>query len=114
MKTYWETLAAIWDKKTAKTRRDERLVYVGDIVIVTKGRKVPIGTVGRVISMTENRYDPITYDNARGALTMHAIGWDIDAIQRTNAKIKLVLDNGKVVYTYLRNIKKSCLQNIKK
>lgn len=65
---------------------------------------MPIGTTGKVLRMFENPYDPITYNNAKGALVLQTAGYDCEAIQYTNAKVQLELENGNKVYTYLKNL----------
>lgn len=57
--------------------------------------------------MFENPYDPVTYDLAKGALVLQTAGLDVQAIQYTNAKVQLELDNGNKVYTYLKNLEKT-------
>lgn len=83
------------------------MIYIGDFVTVTKGRKLPKGTYGKVLKMFENPYEPVTYDIAKGTLVLQTAGLDVQAIQYTNAKVQLELENGNKVYTYLRNLEKA-------
>ena len=57
--------------------------------------------------MFENPYEPVTYDIAKGTLVLQTAGLDVQAIQYTNAKVQLELENGNKVYTYLRNLEKA-------
>jgi hypothetical protein len=106
MSEFWKAIKAAWNPETACKKRNEKLIYIGDIVTVVRGRKVPHGTTGRVVRMFENPYDPVTYDIARGTLVSQTIGYDEKAIQWTNAKVQLELEDGSKVYTYLRNLEK--------
>ena len=103
----YEKLAAAWNPETACKKRKEDFIYIGDSVMVARGRKIPQGTCGKVLRMFENPYDPVTYDLAKGALVLQTAGLDVLAIQYTNAKVQLELDNGSKVYTYLKNLEKT-------
>lgn len=107
MSELWKAVKAAWNPETACKTRKEDFIYIGDNVTVTRGRKLPIGTTGKVLRMFENPYDPITYDNAKGALVLQTAGLDVQAIQYTNAKVQLELENGNKVYTYLKNLEKA-------
>lgn len=106
MSELWKAVQAAWNPETACKIRSDSLIYIGDCVTVARGRKLPIGTTGKVLRMFENPYDPITYDNAKGALVLQTAGYDCEAIQYTNAKVQLELEDGNKVYTYLRNLEK--------
>lgn len=107
MSELMKAVAAAWNPETACKKRKEDFIYIGDCVTVARGRKLPIGTTGKVLRMLENPYDPITYDNAKGALVLQTAGYDCEAIQYANAKVQLELDNGNKVYTYLKNLEKA-------
>ena len=106
MSELMKAVAAAWNPETACKKRKEGFIYIGDCVTVARGRKLPKGTCGRVLKMFENPYDPITSDIANGALVLQTAGLDVQAIQYTNAKVQLELENGNKVYTYLRNLEK--------
>ena len=105
MSELWKAVKVAWNSESGKSRKED-FIYIGDCVTVVRGRKVPVGTIGRVLRMFENPYDPITYDMAKGALVLQTAGLDVEAIQYTNAKVQLELENGNKVYTYLKNLKK--------
>ena len=63
-------------------KKDKDTIKQGDEVEVVKGRKVKIGTKGKVIGIYNNPY------------------------QRYNNKIRLLLSNDEKVYTYENNLKK--------
>lgn len=106
MSELWKAVKEAWNPETACKSRKEDFIYIGDYVTVSRGRKLPIGTTGKVLRMFENSYDPITYDIAKGVLILQTSGLDVQAIQYTNAKVQLELDNGNKVYTYLKNLEK--------
>lgn len=106
MSELMKAVAAVWNPETAGRKRREGFIYIGDSVIVARGRKIPQGTTGKVLRMFENPYSPVTYDMAKGALVLQTAGLDVEAIQYTNAKVQLELENGNRVYTYLRNLEK--------
>lgn len=107
MSELMKAVAAAWNPETACKKRKEDFIYIGDSVMVARGRKIPQGTCGKVLRMFENPYDPVTYDMAKGALVLQTAGLDVQAIQYTNAKVQLELDNGNKVYTYLKNLEKA-------
>ena len=106
MNEYWKSIRNAWNPETACKKRNEDFIYIGDTVIVARGRKVPTGTTGKVLRMFENPYDPITSDIARGTLVLQTAGLDVESIQYTNAKVQIELENGCRVYTYLKNLDK--------
>jgi hypothetical protein len=107
MSELWKAVKAAWNPETACKTRKEEFIYIGDCVTGARGRKIPQGTCGRVLRMFENPFDPITYDVAKGALVLQTAGLDIEAIQYTNAKVQLEIENGNKVYTYLKNLEKT-------
>ena len=107
MSELMKAVAAAWNPEIACKKRDEDCIYIGDFVTVARGRKLPKRTTGKVLKMFENPYDPITYDIAKGTLVLQTAGLDVQAIQYTNAKVQLELENGNKVYTYLRNLEKA-------
>lgn len=106
MSEVMKAVAAAWNPKTACKSRKDDFIYAGDRVRVARGRKVPLGTEGRVVGMFENPYDPVTQDIANGALVLQAAGLDVKALQYTNAKVRIATDGGDKVYTYLKNLEK--------
>ncbi len=107
MSELMKLIAAAWNPATAGKKRGEGFIYIGDSVIVARGRKIPQGTTGKVLRMFENPYSPITYDMTNRALVLQTAGLDVEAIQYTNAKVQLELENGNKVYTYLKNLEKA-------
>lgn len=107
MSELMKAVAAAWNPEIACKKRKENLIYIGDSVIVARGRKLPKGTTGNVLRMFENPYDPVTYDGAKSALVLQTAGLDVEEIQYTNAKVQLELENGNRVYTYLKNLEKT-------
>lgn len=101
----WAEIARVWNS-SIKLEKSPNFVYIGDEVTVVRGRKVPIGTKGKVVKMWENPYCPITDDRYVGALTLNAVGVDVEAIQTVNSKVQLELADGSKVCTYLRNLDK--------
>ena len=106
MSELWKSVKEAWNPETVCKKRKDDFIYIGDYVTVVRGRKIPLGITGRILRMFENSYDPITYDLARGALVLQTVGLDVEAIQYTNAKVQLELENGNKVYTYLKNLEK--------
>ena len=106
MSEFMKLVASAWNPDIACKKRNEGFIYVGDYVTVVKGRKLPKGSIGKVLKMFNNPYDPITADIARGALVLQTAGLDVHAIQYTNAKVQIELESGAKVYTYLRNLEK--------
>ena len=104
MSEFWKIINKCWNPETAAKKRAEGRVYIGDRVKVVKERKVPLGTVGVVTGIYENPYDLVSFDIARGAVALQCAGLDVQAIQYTNARVRIELDNGCVVYSYLNNL----------
>ena len=104
MSEFWKIINECWNPETSASKRAENRIYVGDRVKVVKGRKVPIGTIGVVTGIYENKFSPVTFDIARGAIALQCSGLDVQTIQNTNARVRIEQDNGCVVYSYLHNL----------
>ena len=99
--TDWESLKKAWNPGT---KRCTGRLYIGDTVKVSRGRKVPIGIIGVITKLWENKFDPISYDDLKATLTLQAVGYEIEAVQWTNANVVVTLENGSTVKTYLKNL----------
>lgn len=97
----WGKLKKSWK---LGNKRASNFLYIGDTVQVVKGRKVAKDTVGKIIKLYENAYDPIRYDHVNSAFALQGVGYKIEAIQYTNARCILELENKDTVWTYLNNL----------
>ena len=76
-RVYAENFDRIFD---ATLKAQKKIIDFGDTVIIARGRKVPKGTIARVVGFYANDYD------------------------RENPSVKLEIANGSVAYTYIKNI----------